>query len=713
MKFLFPSFRKDADIADLAKYVRKALSAGIDIKRNKGVMARIEQCDQYFEAKSKWPDALFIKLNQDFSGPDTPDDTLPPELQHPSMSHEVGDAPSPEQSMGSCGKGIQLDLDSIRLRISTFVAVVTDAIREVDKPWVISASPKPEFPDDINKKVEQALTDVLTNNMMVIAQGDKEAYYYQVLALLRDQEGALQLLREERDKVYTLLMEEYDQKAAESAAIIDAAIHDLIKESNFDQKLDLFFNNFARYDFAVIKTPQFQTGYKYAFKNGKLKEVAKKLLFHEAIHPANYFCSEDSMFDACGTFEMDVGTVTLSELQDMTKNGGDGFNKAHIKDVREYFKDKGRQWLLTDYSPDIIAEGWEGYESIPVIKYHGKIDSDLINPLLDAKQVKQLNALFGEWYSYECVLWVIDEYVIYSAISLSRVVNRPYRVSSYSKHGNHKFDGKGLWTLCYPFQYLMDSYHEMMLKNAGLAAIGMMTYAPNKIALKSFQPWMLRPGARIPVTKTFQDGGNDRVVAQINFDSHLSELLTVVQHFDNEMDRVSEIPSSSIGFGDKLSSIRSTGIASLNQAAVNKAVLRKVYQVEFDVIEPTIKAVLLYSLITTKDPRVMQGAIDVVVDGYSGVMRKQTKAQNLDLVMQNAIGIVNAITSLQANGVDVAGLWYLFKVYLEQSGIDATKIIPNNTGGAMPPPNLPANIGMQQPPLDGRSTATMVNDEAL
>jgi hypothetical protein len=92
-------------------------------------------------------------------------------------------------------------------------------------------------------------------------------------------------------------------------------------------------------------------------------------------------------------------------------------------------------------------------------------------------------------------------------------------------------------------------------------------------------------------------------------------------------------------------------------------------------------------------------------------MRKQTKAQNLDLVMQNAIGIVNAITSLQTNGVDVSGLWYLFKVYLEQSGIDSNKIIPSSI--SVKPPDTSGAVGGELPQLDGRSTATMVNDKAM
>lgn len=705
MKVLYPTFKPKIDLSPLAKYVRSAFNVGLDIKRKKGVFDRIEHCDQYFANKATWPDSLFICMNQ--SNDSSGSNSIPDELRHPSH-HDL--LPPPDKPP-TTEQGIHLHLDTIALKISTFLSVITDAIREVDKPWVITPSPKPEFPDDINAKVQETLLEVVTNNMMAIAQGDKEAYYHQLIAMITNMDGAFDILRTARDEVYEFIMAEYEAKAAESAKIIDVDIYDLIKESDFDLKLDMFFSNFARYDFAVLKTPQFSKGFKHQFVKGKLTEVSHDLLSHEIIHPANYFCSDDSTFDKPGNFELDICNITLTELIDIKNSNIEGFVSDQIDQAVDYFKDRGRDWLSLEYNANDQTENWQGYESIPVIKYYGKISDNSILPIVSIKQAKELREKFGAGSNYECVLWVIQDYVIYCSISLSKVVSRPYRVSSYSKHGSHKFDGKGLWTICYPYQRLMDNYHELLFKNVGLSSVGIITYNPRKIDLDSFDASMIRPGARIPVTTSFQDGANDRVISQVSFDSHIGEILPLIQHIDNEMDRVSEIPSSSIGFGEKLSSIRSTGIASLNQAAINKAVLRKVYIVEFDVIKPTIKSLLLYTLLKTKDPRVIRGAIDIVVSGYSGVMRKQTKAQNLDLVMQNAIGIVNAITSLQTNGVDVSGLWYLFKVYLEQSGIDSNKIIPSSI--SVKPPDTSGAVGGELPQLDGRSTATMVNDKAM
>ena len=167
------------------------------------------------------------------------------------------------------------------------------------------------------------------------------------------------------------------------------------------------------------------------------------------------------------------------------------------------------------------------------------------------------------------------------------------------------------------------------------------------------------------------------------------------------MDERSQIPSFSVGFGNKISSVRSTGIASLNQANVNKAVLRKMYVFEKHVVTPTVKQLVSYHLWTTKDPRILDGAVDVKVRGYSEIIRKQDRQQNLDLVMQNAIGLQNAINQMQAQGQNVTGLVDLFKRYMEMSGIDSDKFF--DQGQADISSGLVAQVGGDNVAVDGRS----------
>lgn len=660
MKRLFPTQKQGATAEGLALYVRDAFSWARDYKAK--TQKNLILTDRYFETKAKVP-SLMVDLCED----------------------------------DGCDKKATITLDAIGQKVDAFVAVATDAVIQVDKPWEINPTPNPKVPSNYRQEVANQLIAIIGQNAAELSQGDEDTYYLMLMNILEDKEGAYDEMRAIRDEMLVLVQQKVNEVAKETSDVFDRLIHDGMTESNWDEQADDFIHSFGKYDFAVMKSPKFVIGYEDEVRGRQVREIKTTVLEHENIHPKNYYCSEDSMWGVPGTFESDVSTVSLNDL--LSSKGFDGFLDKEIDRVHDYFCDTNRDWLSEDYECK-DHDRWRSYEHIPVIKYHGKVDCREIEDFISAKDKAKLKKL-GHQASYECTLWVIHEFVIYAEISLSKIVRRPYKVATYSKRGSHKYDGKGIFSLCIEFQAVIDKFAAMMVENANLAAGGIIGYNERKIDAADFSPSDIRGGARIPVKSSVTDGGNDRPIFEIKFDSHVSEFFGIISQMEAKMDERSQIPSFSVGFGQKISSVRSTGIASLNQENVNKAVLRKMFVFEKHVVTPTVRQLVAYHLWNTKDPRILDGAVDVKVRGYSEIIRKQGKQQNLDLVMQNAIGLQNAINQMQAQGQDVSGLIDLFRRYIEMSGIDSTKFF--ESGQADITSGLIAQVGGGNVATDGRS----------
>lgn len=660
---------------ELAIYVRDAYAFARDFKAEK--QAVIEQIDKYFTELGKRP-TLLVSLNCE------------------------------EVKSKDCGQGqVEIKLDAIGHKVDTFVAVATDAVVQVDKPWLIEPTAHPEFPKSFRDDAANAIIEVIGNNAAQLSGGDPNIYYSFLLEILQDKDGLHDYVRQLRDGIYNTIDAEVKRRADATAKLLDTLVFDDMQESNWDSQFDSFIYHFAKYDFAVIKTPEWVMDYKEVVTGHSVKEVKTTILKHECIHPKDYYCSEDSTFDYYGSFEMDVSTISLNDL--LSCKGFDGFIDSQIDEVCTLFSEMDREWLNDDYEL-VSGSVWRGYEHIKVIKYSGKVDCAVLQDWVSTKDKKLLKDKLGTDKSYECTLWVIHDYVVYAKVSLSKIVRRPYKVATYSRRGSHKYDGQGIYSLCFEYQTIIDRFAAMAMENASLAAGGVIGYNQRKIEATDFKPEDIRGGARIPVKSTIMDGGNDRPIFEIRFDSHISELLGVILQMESKMDERSQIPSSSIGFTSKLSSVRSTGIATLNQANVNKAVIRKIIQIEKPVIKPLVLDLVSYHIWHTDDPRILEGAVDIKVEGYSGLIRKQDRQQNLDLVMQNMIGLQNAINQMRAQGQDVGGLVDLAKRYVEMAGFDGDKFF---AGQAQLTNGLVNQVGSALPQTDGRSEPPMNSEIAL
>lgn len=639
MRNIYPKNKKNKFSKELADYIKEAFSWASDFKDD--AQSRILETDAYFRRKEYTPDA-WVGFCDD----------------------------------GGChDQGAFIHIDSISTKIDAFIAVASDAVMQVDKPWLISPTEIPKIDQKNKDEIQQSIIEIIGQKAADLSGGDENLYYQSLTNIIKDEEGAYDIIREHRDEIFKLIREKNKEIATATAKTFDDLILDGIQESEWDDELAAYTYNMAKYDFAVMKTPIFSIGYKEEVKNRKVIETKTTMLSCQNIHPANYFCSNDSTWSKKGTFELDVSSISLNELN--MSASYEGFIAPEIKRCIEHFKDINRNWIDEDYNIE-SGDSWKAYEHINIIKYSGKVPSETLFKQISAEDKKTIkDSKFSKNITFECEIWVIDDFVIYQCIKLSNIVSRPYKVSSYSKRGQHKYQGKGIYSLCIKYQIEIDKFYNLMLENADLAAGGIIGYNRKKMASANFQPNQIRGGARIPVKSSYRDGGNDRPIFEIKFDSHVSEFFNIISQLESKMDRDSQIPTSAIGFGSKIDSVRSTGIASIDQQNINKGIIAKMMIIERQLIKPMIKEAISYHLWNTDNPLILNGAVDVKVSGYSSIIRKQSKQQNLDLFIQNMVGIQNAINGMTEQGQDVSGIINLVKKYATQAGFDGDQFFSN------------------------------------
>jgi len=641
MKIIYPKNKSGIESADLAAHIKDAYSWASDFKEE--AQQKIIEIENYFRIKEATPNA-WVGFCDD----------------------------------GECEEsGAFIHIDSISTKIDAFIAVAADAIIQVDKPWLITPTKIPSVNKKNKAEIVKSILTIIGEKAAEISQGDETTYYQALANIIKDEEGSYETIREHRDEIIRLIKEKTKEVAERTAKQFDDLVLDGVEESQWSDELASFTYNFAKYDFAVMKAPTFNIGYKEEIEDGFITETKKTVLSFENIHPANYFCSSDATWSNSGTFEIDISSISLNDLQMCV--GHNGFIEKEIKACVNHFKDIKRNWLDENYNIEDY-ENWLPYEHIDAIKYNGKITKEQLFKHISGEDIRSIKKTsFKDNVTFECEIWVIDDFVVYQKIILSNIISRPYKVSTYSKRGQHRYQGKGIYSLCIKYQIEIDKFYNLMLENADLASGGIIGYDRKKIAAKDFHPSEIRGGARIPVKSSYQDGGNNRPIFQINFNSHVSEFFSIISQLESKMDRDSQIPSSAVGFGSKIDSVRSTGIASIDQQNINKGIITKMVSIERNLIKPMVKQIISYHLWNTESQEIINGAVDVKVSGYSSIIRKQSKQQNLDLFIQNMVGMQNAINSMTEQGQDVSAIIALVRKYADQAGFNGASFFNGGT----------------------------------
>ena len=607
--------------------------------------------------------------------------------------------PQAVQDAQLCSEGnILIKMDNISNLIETWKAVLNEALLQVTKPYTITPTAKPDdFVEVTNMELVDQVKEIVLEALVPLSDGNPQNMSRILSDLIVDKDGGHNFIRGARETVYKIVREHRDEVAKGTAQAIDEDMLDQIQESNYFEVVRRLFHSFARDNISILKAPQYVFGYRDKRDETGVVEEVGKFLYLENIEVKNYFAAPDTTISDNGSFEFDVSSITFGGLSD-AKNCP-GFVISAIDEVQEFFCDCGRDWLDDSWTSTREATMWRSYDSIDVLKGRIKVTGKM----LVEHGIEPAEGITDDMTTYELTFWLIHDFLVYGTVTLNRNPVGLYRVGGWMRTGNHVYESKGITQICLPYQKQIDKSYRHMIKNQEYSALGIWGYNRNKIDVAEFTPEDLVGGVALPIKTSITDGGNDRPVFNVRVDSNVSEILTAISHFQQQMEEHSQISAFSVGLSTRLgSSVRTTGLGALFQENANRQTLFKISELEARHIQPFVKDLSRLVIWTSANPDIVSGAVDVQVLSLTDIIRSGDEAKGLDFFIQNTIGIINAIQQLEAQGTDTTGLKSLLTRYAEAKGFDAEDIFGGDSD-QQKIANSIQEVAPNTPELDGRS----------
>ncbi len=227
--------------------------------------------------------------------------------------------------------------------------------------------------------------------------------------------------------------------------------------------------------------------------------------------------------------------------------------------------------------------------------------------------------------SFFANIWILpDGTVIKAVLAPIEGVRWPYHLY-YLDHDETSFFGEGLASIMRDDQKMLNAAVRMMLDNGAITAGPQFEVFVDAISpsadLTSIYPLKVWP----------RKGGDMQypAVRQLDFNSHMPELIQVMQVFDNNADEVTAIPKFTYGDNPQ-NGAAATGIGlSMLMAQANIALKDFVVSWDEGVTKPFITALYHWNMRFSNDDTI-KGDYDVVAKGASSLVAKEVRGQALN-----------------------------------------------------------------------------------
>ena len=254
-------------------------------------------------------------------------------------------------------------------------------------------------------------------------------------------------------------------------------------------------------------------------------------------------------------------------------------------------------------------------------------------------------------------VWVLpDGTVIKAVLAPIEGVRWPYHIY-YLDHDETSIFGDGLAAIMRDDQKMLNAAVRMLLDNGAINAGDMYeVYTP---AFPEFcDLTTIYPGRIFPRT-----GGDPQypAIRAISANSHMNELVQVMQIFDANADEVTAVPKFTYGDNPKAGAAGTMGGLSMLLAQANIALKDFVVSWDEGVTKPFISALYHWNMRFSDDDTI-KGDYDVVAKGASSLVAKEVRGQALSQFAaslqpeQRALIKWPELTEQQANTQDLAGI---------------------------------------------------------
>ena len=266
-------------------------------------------------------------------------------------------------------------------------------------------------------------------------------------------------------------------------------------------------------------------------------------------------------------------------------------------------------------------------------------------------------------------------------------VTWPYYLYHFDKDESSIF-GEGLASIMRDDQTNLNAATRMMLDNGAIAAGPQLEITPSLLSstenVQEHGPW------RIWLRNNTSPG--TRAVNQINFDSHLAELASLAQTFENNADETTAIPRYMSGENVASGAAGTSSGLSMLMGAVNIVIKDLITAWDEGVTQPFIRAMYAWNMKFNNDDSI-KGDYDVVATGSASLIAKEIRARQL-----------NELAAMTANEFDAP---YIKRDVLNRKRGEANELVDvikteDEVNAEMNSPQAQAQAQMQQQLVQGQ-----------
>lgn len=480
-------------------------------------------------------------------------------------------------------------------------------IGQTEKPWTLNATPKPDFPPDVEQQVRTQLS--------------------MEIAALFAQTGQMpdpSLVRSRLASELEAFEERLRDEARKATQRMERKMEDQMIEGGFVHALGEFLADLVVYPSAIFKGPVLRRKKTLTWKNSDGGAVAPEVVDtilpeFERVDPFRFYPAPGAMTPQDG-FCIEHSTYSYSDLYALI--GAPGFNEEAIRAVLTEAGNGGlTNWLgfLQDGEQDRLdhtpRELRQRVFNLDCLEFHGPVKgSDLLDWGLGADEIEDPDA------TYESCVWLIGNWVIKAQINYDPLGVRSYYKASYENLPG-EFWGMGIPDVLDDVQGVVNAGVRALVNNMGMASGPQVEINTDRLD-PSENPDEMHPWKRWKTVNDPYGGNNGPAVQFFQPQSNVQELLAVIEKFYQLADDFSLVPRYMAGSDKVAGAGRTASGLSMLMDAANKGLKGVVSNVDV-VIKLVLEKLYAHNMMYDPDTS-LKGDAQVVARGAVSLMQLET-----------------------------------------------------------------------------------------
>lgn len=479
-------------------------------------------------------------------------------------------------------------------------------IGQTEKPWTLNATPKPDFPPDVEQQVRTQMSLEVAALFAQTGQLPDPSLVRSRLAA--DLEAVEERLRDEARKATQRMERKMD---------------DQLIEGGFMHALGEFLADLVVYPSAILKGPVLRKRKRLTWQSAEGGAVAPAVAEtiipeFERVDPFRFYPAPGAVNPQDG-YCIEHETFSYADLYDLI--GAPGFNEEAIRAVLAEAGNGGlTNWLgfhtdgddeRLDHTPRELRQR---VFNLDCLEFHGPVKGhDLLDWGIEADEIDDPDA------AYDACVWLIANWVIKAQINYDPLGVRGYYKASYENLPG-EFWGMGIPDVLDDVQGVVNAGVRSLVNNLGMASGPQVEVNLDRLD-PSEDPNTLYPWKRWKTVDS-QFGQNGPAVQFFQPQSNVQEILAVIEKFYQLADDFSLVPRYMAGSDKVAGAGRTASGLSMLMDAANKGLKGVVSNV--DVV---VKLLLekLYAHNMMYDPDVsLKGDAQVVARGAMSLMQLES-----------------------------------------------------------------------------------------